>query len=197
MKYLGVTLTMIKVFDYIEELDAFVVRNEFSVLVQKLGLGEWSNVVWIGRYFARDQDFGEHWFDNWEEREALEEKAEALGIDYEQLLIVVPDRFAESDPICIHCFNKDGDSGEYSYRYLPCPKCGKDIHVGPDGPCNPPELRKRFWTDVLKSLHISLETLFEQARYEASRDDEHTFPGEVNSAPIEQIIEAIKDEYRD
>ena len=33
-----------------------------------------------------------------------------------------------------------------------------------DGPCHTSEERKMFWTDVLKSLKISLETLFYEAR---------------------------------
>lgn len=33
-----------------------------------------------------------------------------------------------------------------------------------DGPCHPPEMRKRFWTDVLTSIELSYELLFEEAR---------------------------------
>lgn len=33
-----------------------------------------------------------------------------------------------------------------------------------DGPCHPPAFRKQFWTDVLKSLELSYDTLFEKAR---------------------------------
>ena len=36
---------------------------------------------------------------------------------------------------------------------------------GKDGPCHTPEIRKAFWTDVLKSLEISYELLFEVARF--------------------------------
>jgi hypothetical protein len=32
-----------------------------------------------------------------------------------------------------------------------------------DGPCHTDIERKRFWTDVLKSLELSLETLFQEA----------------------------------
>jgi hypothetical protein len=35
---------------------------------------------------------------------------------------------------------------------------------GQDGPCHPPQLRKRFWTDVLKSLELSYELLLDMAR---------------------------------
>lgn len=35
---------------------------------------------------------------------------------------------------------------------------------GRDGPCNTPEFRKRFWTDVLKSLELSFDLLFDKAR---------------------------------
>ena len=179
---------MIKVFDYIDELDAFVVRPEFSNIVRRLGVSEWSDVVWIGRYFARDQDFGEHWFDNWEEREALEDQAKKLGYDYEELLIVVPERFAASDPICPHC--EHGEVKEF--KTFPCPYCRRKVHVGADGPWHPAELRKRFWTDVLKSFHISLDTIFEQARWEARLNEEH----HPVSIDVEQIIKEIRDDYR-
>ncbi len=32
-----------------------------------------------------------------------------------------------------------------------------------DGPCHPPQLRKKFWTDVLTSLELSYALLFEAA----------------------------------
>ena len=35
---------------------------------------------------------------------------------------------------------------------------------GRDGPCNTPAFRKRFWTDVLKSLELDLDLLFDKAR---------------------------------
>jgi len=49
-------------------------------------------VVWLGRYFALDNE-NEHWFDNWEARDNIEEKAKTLGLKYENLLIIDPDRF--------------------------------------------------------------------------------------------------------
>lgn len=121
----------IKVFKYIEQLDAFVPTEEYRQIADRIGLMEWNPVVWIGRLFMLDNDYGEHWFDNWEERETLEEKAKKLGIQSHQLLIVVPDKFKNDK----------------------------------DGPCHPPKIRKRFWTDVLKSLELSYDTLFEEARF--------------------------------
>jgi len=121
----------VKVFKYIDQLDAFLVTNEYHGISEKLGLMEWNPVVWIGRLFTLDNDYGEHWFDNWEERELLKGHAEKLEIPYEGLLVVAPDKFKNDA----------------------------------DGPCNPPDLRKRFWTDVLKSLELSYETLFEEARH--------------------------------
>jgi len=35
---------------------------------------------------------------------------------------------------------------------------------GRDGPCHTPELRTRFWTDVLRSLELSYDLLFAEAR---------------------------------
>ena len=116
-----------KPFRYLEELDAFVVTEEFDALATDLGLNEWHAAVWIGRLLAMDNDYGEHVFDNWDEREAREG---AHGIEADRLMIVVPSRFQD----------------------------------GADGPCNSPEMRKAFWTDVLRSLDLSLETIFAQAR---------------------------------
>jgi hypothetical protein len=130
-------------FDYIEELDAFVLTEEFKTASDLLGLAEWHAAVWIGRLFTLDNDLGEHWFDNWEEREAMETRAQELGIDATDLMIVVPDRFAD----------------------------------GRDGPCHPPELRKAFWTDVLKSLELSYQLLFDEARL-ANAQTKELFPEE-------------------
>ncbi len=121
----------IRVFKYIEELDAFLVTDEFSKLNDRLNLTEWHPVVWIGRLFTMDNDVGEHWFDNWDERKAHEAKAQALGINSYDLMVVVPDRFED----------------------------------GRDGPCHPPEIRKAFWTDILKSLELSYEFVFQAARF--------------------------------
>jgi hypothetical protein len=35
---------------------------------------------------------------------------------------------------------------------------------GKDGPCHAPALRKRFWTDVLRSLELSYDLLADEAR---------------------------------
>lgn len=120
----------VRVFKYIDQLDAFIVTDQYRVLAKRLGLIEWNPVVWIGRLFSLDNDYGEHWFDNWEEQEALRDQAQKLGIAYEDLLVIAPDRFKNDQ----------------------------------DGPCNPPELRKQFWTDVLKSLEVSYEVIFAKAR---------------------------------
>ncbi len=45
----------IKVFDYIEQLDCFVVNKDFKEIADYLGLTEWNPVVWIGRYFFLEQ----------------------------------------------------------------------------------------------------------------------------------------------
>lgn len=120
----------VRVFKYIDQLDAFVVTDDYRHLAEQLGLIEWHPVVWIGRLLTLDNDYGEHWFDNWDEREALEDEAQKLGIASDQLMIIVPDRFKNDD----------------------------------DGPCHTPAFRKQFWTDVLKSLELSYDTLFEEAR---------------------------------
>ncbi len=128
-------MSSVRVFRYIEPLDAFLVTNKYGSLAERLGLAEWHPAAWIGRLFTLDNDYGEHWFDNLEEREAHTTQAAQLGIDVDDLLIIVPERLANGD----------------------------------DGACHPPELRKRFWTDVLKSLELSYETLFEEARLQNAK----------------------------
>ena len=62
----------IKVFNYNQKYDFFTVREEFVHLMEELNLCEWTPVVWIGRLFILDNDYGEHIFDRWDEREAIE-----------------------------------------------------------------------------------------------------------------------------
>ena len=135
----------IKVFKYIEELDCFIVTDRYREIADYLGLSEWNPVVWIGRLFILDNDYGEHWFDNWQLREVKEPDALRLDIPYDELMIIDPDRFKNDR----------------------------------DGPCHSREIRKIFWTDVLKSLELSYELLFEEAR-----------------AMNERIKEILPDEYK-
>lgn len=150
---------VIKVFDYIKELDCFDVNPDFKYIAHYLGIVEWSEVVWIGRYFTLDNDYGEHWFDNWEEREAVEQKAEALGYSAEMLLFINPER----------------------------------LRNGKDGPCHSDEDIKNFWTDVLKSLHLSLDTIFAEARSFNKKAQERE-TGDFLPHLEERIIE-IKNKY--
>ena len=153
-------MPIIRVFKYIEDLDAFLVTDEFSNLADRLNLTEWHPVVWIGRLFTMDNDVGEHWFDNWDEREAREAKAQALGIESHGLMVVVADRFED----------------------------------GRDGPCHPPELRKAFWTDVLKSLELSYEFVFQAARFWNQCCKENVPEDYVED--LEERIEQIKTDCR-
>jgi hypothetical protein len=82
----------IRIFEYIDFLDCFVVNPAYKAMADDLGLTEWNEVVWIGRYFTLDNDLGEHWFDNWELRDQLESKAKEVGIAYNDLLIIDPER---------------------------------------------------------------------------------------------------------
>ncbi len=86
---------MIKVFKHIPAIDAFIIEPEFKKIADYLGLSEWNEVVWIGRYFTLDNDFGEHWFDNWDERDKREAEAKKLGIAYEQILAIDPAHFMD------------------------------------------------------------------------------------------------------
>ena len=148
----------IQVFRFIEELDAFVVTKEFKYVSEQLGLEEWNAVVWIGRLLIMDNDFGEHLFDNWEEREEREVEAQKLGIDSSDLMIVVADKFINEQ----------------------------------DGPCNAPEIRKAFWTDVLKSLRLSFDFLFQKA-YLTNERVKELFPEDYIS-DLDQRIYRIKNE---
>lgn len=138
------------------ELDAFIITDEYRNLADTLNLSEWNPVVWIGRLFILDNDFGEHWFDNWELREEKKEQSETMGISYEELMIIDPERFQD----------------------------------GRDGPCNSPELRKAFWTEVLDELHLSYTLLFDKARDE-NQKIKSVVPNEYLS-DLEERISAIK-----
>jgi hypothetical protein len=85
----------IRIFRFMEEMDAFLVTDEFRQIAEYIGIDEWTPVVWIGRLFCLDNDFGEHWFDNWDLREKRATKAEAAGIPMEDLLVIDPDRFQD------------------------------------------------------------------------------------------------------
>ena len=86
----------VKVFQYIEALDSFVVTEEFRQLSNELNLTEWHPTVWLGRLFTLDNDYGEHWFDNWDLREERQEQAEALGIASSDLMVIDPARFVNN-----------------------------------------------------------------------------------------------------
>lgn len=75
------------------ELDAFVVTDEFKYLAARLGIVEWHELVWMGRLLISDNDYGEHLFDNWAEREQREAKAKELAIESRELMTVAPFRF--------------------------------------------------------------------------------------------------------
>ncbi len=67
-------LPKLRVFEYIASLDAFDVTEQYREISDTLGLTEWNPVVWIGRLFTMDNDFGEHWFDNWDLRSTSDRK---------------------------------------------------------------------------------------------------------------------------
>ena len=80
-------------------------------------------------------------------------------------------------------FTMDNDVGEHWFDNwdlredirLEAEKLGRDadelliidperFQDGRDGPCNTPEFRKRFWTDVLISLELDPQLIFDKAR---------------------------------
>ena len=82
-----------KPFRYIPELNAFVLTKEYRQVASYLGIEGWEQYAWIGRLFTLGNDYGEHWMDNWELRESVAAKADALGFDESELLIIDPSRF--------------------------------------------------------------------------------------------------------
>jgi hypothetical protein len=79
---------------------------------------------------------------------------------------------------------------------------------GRDGPCNNDEFRKKFWTDVLNSLELDLETIFSKARDNneewrqiLEEDKKAGFPsslGDNHFIPeLEKIILKVRQEYCD
>lgn len=128
-------MALIRIFRYLPEVDAFDVTPAYQELAEILGIGEWNPVVWIGRLFIMDNDFGEHWFDNWDARELRRSDAERHGLDVDRLFFIDPERFQD----------------------------------GRDGPCNTPEFRGRFWKEVLRSLELSTDLLFDEARQRNAR----------------------------
>ena len=113
----------IKIFKYIDQLDCFVVNPAYKTIADNLGLAEWNEVVWIGRYFLLDNDYGEHWFDNWELRDELQTKAKEIGIEYEDLLIIDPDRFKN---------DKDGPCHTSAERKLFWTDVLRSLELSPD-----------------------------------------------------------------
>lgn len=151
-----------KPFDYIKELDAFTVNEEFDKLAKELGVSEWHSTVWIGRFFTLDSDYGEHWFDNWDLREDRRIKAKQLGIEDNHLMVVSPLRF-------------------------------KMIDFGDDGPCHTDDHIKQFWTDILKTMKISLKTIASEARKNKREIEES---GNIKNPAynyIEDLDEKIKE----
>lgn len=120
----------IKIFDYIDQLDCFIVTSTYKGISKQLGLMEWNHVNWIGRYFILDTDMGEEWLHNWALSDGIEKEASEIGIAHDDILIIDSERFKDRK----------------------------------DKPYHSSEQRKLFWTDVLKSLELSLELIFNEAR---------------------------------
>ncbi len=97
----------IQIFDFIEEGDFFVEHPDYKRVAEELGLGEWNNVVWIGRLFALDNDYGEHWFDNWELVEEKEELIKKLDYEESAIFMLNPERFKDG---------KDGPCNTDAFR---------------------------------------------------------------------------------
>lgn len=100
-------LPNIKIFHYLEEGDFFVEDENYSYICDLLNLEEWNRVVWIGRLFLMDNDFGEHWFDNHDLKEEKKEVARKLGYRHEQIFVLDPSVFTDG---------KDGPCNTDAFR---------------------------------------------------------------------------------
>jgi len=156
------TKMMLQVFEYVEELDAFKVHPKFAEICGRLQLNEWGiGPIFIGRYLCMDNDFGEHFSDNWELREARDSEIKSSEFEAEELFFIEPERFSD----------------------------------GRDGPCHSPEMRKMFWTEVFKSLQLSCDFLFKEARSNYERGVRLKSREEERFAQIvEKEIESISKE---
>ncbi|MFN0035117.1 MAG: hypothetical protein ACKVUS_08625 [Saprospiraceae bacterium] len=113
----------VKIFKHLKELDAFVLTEEYKRIAEHLGLDGWERYAWIGRLFTMDNDFGEHWFDNWELREQMADEAEKLGFDEDELLIVDASRFADT---------KDGPCHTDTFRKRFWMEVLQNLELSPD-----------------------------------------------------------------
>jgi hypothetical protein len=87
----------VKIFDYVENGDFLTITTHYRALAKLLGLEEWSPVVWIGRLFCLDNDYGEHWFDTVELRKQREPIAHQQGIPSENIFVIDPERFTNHE----------------------------------------------------------------------------------------------------
>lgn len=168
----------IKIFRYLPELDIFSITEEYKEISSQLQITEWNPVVWIGRFFSLDNDYGEHWFDNWDERNELAEKiAEKHNLppkckDYTEILVRWHEKVSSAMKE-----HYDIDGPEQALIISPSrftPRFNDAYHTD--------EQRKMFWTDACKSLHLSLETMFEEAENSYALHkrlkEEHNYPFE-------------------
>lgn len=182
----------VKIFEYIPELDAFKTAKEYECIARVLNLGEWNSVVWMGRLFALDNDYGEHWFDNDDEREELAKKvAQKSNLppfckDYTEIM-------ARWYDLVDNVLKKEYGVNSHEQLLIIKPSRFKKNHA-----CHSQEQRKRFWTDALESLHLSLETAFEEA-IDAYEFDKEMHDKDSNSPfkemNIERRIKKIRDKF--
>lgn len=162
-------MTKIKVFKYIPEYDAFETTKLFQSINGKLGLREWTPVVWITRLLCMDNDYGEHVFDNWDEREKIEDKHNIK--DASHLLIVCPNRFQDG---------KDGPCNTDKLRKLFWTDVFKSLELDIETIFEKARDENKMWK---KELDDDIkENIFP------------SFAGKRYIENLEEIISSIKDE---
>jgi len=142
---------MIKIFNYISELDCFLINPDYKKITEKLNLSE---VAWIGRHFLLESSASENWMSK-NADEKLAKKAVKLGLKTKELLVISAELFERE---------KDASFNNILER-------------------------KGFWTDVLSSLELSADTIFNEAiRVNSQRRKKD----EKYLQDIEQRVEEIR-----
>ncbi len=168
-----------KIFDYRPDIssDTFVATKDYSRIARILHMDH-VLATWIGELFALDKSQGVNWFSNW----CIQDK---LG---EELLK------RHESPADGEAFNRLLQE-RYKVRSY------KDVVIlnlsDNYGKVDDSEFYRRFWIELLDSLHLRLETIFDEARTlndRAERCAKH-YGDPFKPVDLESRISRIKAHY--